>query len=553
MTANNKNSNNGTTPWWKGAVVYQIYPRSYLDTKGSGIGDLDGIRRKLDYIADLGVDAIWLSPIFPSPNRDFGYDVSDYCGVAPEMGDLDGFDRLLAEAHERGLKLILDQVLAHSSDQHAWFGESLLSRDNDKADWYVWADAKADGTPPNNWMSAFGGPAWSWHPLRRQYYHHKFLKQQPKLNFHEPAVVKALMDVLRFWLDRGVDGFRLDVAHAYIHDAQLQDNPPTPMDDRTWLDWAHAPRLQQHVHDSGLADNRWAMEQVRAVMNEYPDRMAFGEFAETPKMIGTYAGEPDRLHSAYTFDFLEDRSLAPSLFENYYSDVIGGDKGPWPCVTFSNHDITRPVTRWGGGKGDREGDDDLAKFGIALLLGLKGTALMYQGEELGLPDVDLGPEDICDPVGDLYFPYGKGRDGCRTPMPWAADEAGAGFTTGRPWLPIPEYHLDRAVGQQLGDSSSVLSFTRSVIAFRKTQKALRAGDIKFLTIDGILAFERSLDGERVLCLFNSGTKPVSIPTDVAKMLSSGEWGEPLFELGRLESADGTVTMPPRGAFFFRRA
>ena len=256
------------TPWWKGATVYQIYPRSYADSTGSGVGDLDGIRRKLDYIASLGVDAIWLSPIFPSPNRDYGYDVSDYCEIAPEMGSLEAFDALLSETHDRGLKLILDQVLAHSSDQHAWFKESLLSREGGKSNWYVWADAKEDGTPPNNWMSAFGGPAWSWHPVRRQYYHHKFLKQQPKLNFHEPAVVAALMNTLRFWLDRGVDGFRLDVAHAYLHDATLADNPAIPLAARTSLDWSHAPRLQRHVHDSGLPENRIAMEAVRSVINE---------------------------------------------------------------------------------------------------------------------------------------------------------------------------------------------------------------------------------------------------------------------------------------------
>ncbi len=542
MLEKNKN------PWWKGAVVYQIYPRSYLDTSGNGIGDLNGIRRKLDYIADLGVDAIWLSPIFPSPNRDFGYDVSDYCDVAPEMGGLDVFDQLLAEAHARGLKLILDQVLAHSSDQHAWFQESLLSRDNDKANWYVWADPREDGTPPNNWMSAFGGPAWSWHPLRRQYYHHKFLKQQPKLNFHEPRVVDALMDVLRFWLDRGVDGFRLDVAHAYVHDAALRDNPPVPLAERTWLDWAHAPRLQHHVHDSGLAENRWAMERVRAVMDEYPDRMAFGEFAETPKMIGTYAGEPDRLHSAYTFDFLEDRTLAPALFDNYYRDVIGGDAGPWPCVTFSNHDITRPVTRWGGG----QGDDDLAKFGIALLLGLKGTALMYQGEELGLPDVDLERNEICDPVGDLYFPFGKGRDGCRTPMPWSADDKEAGFTEGTPWLPIPSYHQKRAVDLQLYEASSVLAFSRAVIAFRKRHPALTIGEIRFLCTDGALVFERLTQEDRVLCLFNHSAEAVFLSAEIVKKIDGEGWHTRLFELGRLTVEKGEMSLSPRSAIFLGR-
>ena len=272
--------------WWKGAVVYQIYPRSFRDTNGDGIGDLKGIEEKLDHVAGLGADAIWLSPFYPSPNKDFGYDVSDYCDVAPEMGTLADFDRLVKETHKRGMKLIVDQVLAHTSEQHQWFQESQLSADNAKSDWYVWADAKEDGTVPNNWLSAFGGPAWSWNPVRRQYYHHKFLKSQPKLNFHNEEVVDACMNVLRFWLDRGVDGFRLDVANAYLHDARLTDNPPLPMEKRTFMDWAHAPRLQQHIHDANIPENEWAMKRVRAVMEEYDERLAFGEFSERQEMHG---------------------------------------------------------------------------------------------------------------------------------------------------------------------------------------------------------------------------------------------------------------------------
>ena len=538
------------TPWWKGATVYQIYPRSYADSTGSGVGDLDGIRRKLDYITSLGVDAIWLSPIFPSPNRDYGYDVSDYCEISPEMGSLEAFDALLSETHDRGLKLILDQVLAHSSDQHAWFKESLLSREGGKSNWYVWADAKEDGTPPNNWMSAFGGPAWSWHPVRRQYYHHKFLKQQPKLNFHEPAVVAALMNTLRFWLDRGVDGFRLDVAHAYLHDATLADNPAIPLAARTSLDWSHAPRLQRHVHDSGLPENRIAMEAVRSVINEYDDRLAFGEFAETPEMIGTYVGEPDRLQTAYTFDFLEDRSLAPSVFKSYYEDVIAKNGDPWPCVTFSNHDITRPVTRWGG----KRGDENLAKFGLTLLMALKGTVLLYQGEELGLPDVDLAYEDIRDPVGDLYYPFGKGRDGCRTPMPWISRAPQAGFTSGEPWLPIPDYHRSRAVDVQEETIGSVLKFTREVISFRRDNPALRAGDIEFHESDGsILAFSRTLDGEELVCVFNTGTREVTWSGQVASEIFSKEPCKSLFEVGSCLVGDSWVWLGPRSAAFFHPA
>ncbi|MEN6543200.1 alpha-glucosidase family protein [Parvibaculum sp.] len=531
----------GKKPWWQGAVVYQIYPRSFLDTDGDGIGDLKGIERKLDYVASLGADAIWLSPIYPSPNRDFGYDVSDYCGIAPEMGTMADFDRLVKETHARGLKLILDQVLSHTSDQHPWFQESLLSRNNAKADWYVWAEAKEDGTPPNNWLAAFGGAAWSWHPLRQQYYFHKFLKSQPKLNFHNPDVVEACMNVLRFWLDRGVDGFRLDVANSYVHDEHLRDNPPVPMAERTFANWAHAPRLQRHIYDANTPENEWAMKRVRKVMDEYDDRLAFGEFSEEPSMFGIYAGGMERLHTGYTFDFLEDWTFQPKVFRTYFDELLMPLDHLWPCVTFSNHDIVRPVTRWGGG----QGDDQLAKLELALLMTLKGTVLMYQGEELGLPEVDLERKWIQDPVGDLYFPFSKGRDGCRTPMPWEAASHEAGFTNGSPWLPIPDYHRVRAADAQQKDDASVLAFARHLIATRKAHAALVDGDIRFLEAEGdaILAFERVASGERLLCVFNLSR-------------NEAEWRlpqAPKDELLKLGSAtrDGTgIKLGPRSAAVF---
>ncbi|MDO8289249.1 MAG: alpha-glucosidase family protein [Parvibaculum sp.] len=496
-----------STPWWQGAVVYQIYPRSFRDSNGDGIGDLKGIEQKLDYIAALGVDAIWLSPVYPSPNRDFGYDVSDYCDIGPEMGTMADFDHMLKQAHQRGLKVIMDQVLSHSSDQHKWFQESLLSKTNPKADWYVWQDAREDGTPPNNWLAAFGGAAWSWHPVRRQYYFHKFLKSQPKLNFHNPQVVDACMDVLRFWLDRGVDGFRLDVANSYVHDPKLTDNPPVPMAERTALHWSHAPRLQQHIHDANTPENEWSMKRVRKVMDEYEDRLAFGEFSEEPSMFGLYAGGKERLHTGYTFDFLEDRSFKPAVFRKYYEELLKPLTELWPCVTFSNHDIVRPVTRWGG----RQGDDALAKLALTLLLTLKGTALMYQGEELGLPDVDIERKWLKDPVGDLYFPYGKGRDGCRTPMPWKPDAHEAGFTSGDPWLPIPDYHRNRTADAQEHDGASVLVHAKHIIATRKRHPALVTGEIEF--VDGVdekvLAFRRVGGGETLLCLFNLSREEVT--------------------------------------------
>ncbi|MBX3495854.1 MAG: alpha-glucosidase [Parvibaculum sp.] len=529
--------------WWKGAVVYQIYPRSFRDANGDGIGDLRGIEEKLDHVAGLGADAIWLSPIYPSPNRDFGYDVSDYCGIAPEMGTMADFDRLLAAVHSRGMKLILDQVLAHSSDQHAWFAESQLSADNPKSDWYVWADAKEDGTVPNNWLSAFGGPAWSWNPVRRQYYHHKFLKSQPKLNFHNPEVVSACMDVLRFWLDKGVDGFRLDVANSYLHDAALTDNPPLPRDERSFLDWAHAPRLQRHIHDANMPENEWAMKRVRATMDEYEDRLAFGEFSERPEMFGLYAGGPERLHTGYTFDFLEDWSFAPAVFRRYYEELLAPLPDLFPCVTFSNHDIVRPVTRWGGGRGDEE----LARLGLMLLVALKGTVLMFEGEDLGLPEVDLERHHIKDPVGDLYFPWSKGRDGCRTPMPWERHAHEAGFTAATPWLPIPDYHRERAVDVQQADGYSVLAHARAAVALRKAHPALKRGAISFLDAgDPVLAFEREGEGEKLICVFNLGKKPEA----AAFELPAGA-GDAVFTLGEVARDGSALKLGARAAAIFR--
>ncbi|PKQ03066.1 MAG: alpha-glucosidase, partial [Alphaproteobacteria bacterium HGW-Alphaproteobacteria-12] len=407
-------------------------------------------------------------------------------------------------------------------------------------DWYVWADAKEDGTVPNNWLSAFGGPAWSWNPVRRQYYHHKFLKSQPKLNFHNEEVVEACMNVLRLWLDRGVDGFRLDVANAYLHDATLADNPPLPMEKRSFMDWAHAPRLQQHIHDANREENEWAMKRVRAVMEEYDERLAFGEFSERQEMLGLYAGGLERLHTGYTFHFLEDWSFEPPIFREYYEELLAPLTDLFPCVTFSNHDIVRPVTRWGGG----QGDDALAKLALTILVALKGTVLMYQGEELGLPEVDLDRKDIKDPVGDLYFPWVKGRDGCRTPMPWESGAAGAGFTTGTPWLPIPDYHKVRAADVQAGDGNSVLAHARQVVALRKVHPALKLGDIRFIDTEGkVLAFTREAEGERLLCVFNLGAEAASFG------LLEGA-GEVVFELGEVEREGNSLSLAARtGAIF----
>jgi alpha-glucosidase len=490
-----------SNPWWRGAVVYQIYPRSYVDANGDGLGDLPGIISKLDYIASLGVDAVWLSPIYPSPQADFGYDVSDYCGIEPAYGTLADFDRLLEAAHKRGLKLILDQVLSHTSIEHEWFQMSRSSRDNPKADWYVWAEPKDDGTVPNNWLAAFGGPAWSYWPERRQYYHHKFYREQPKLNLHNPECAAAVLRSVEFWLARGVDGFRLDVANAYFHDPDLTDNPAIPAAQRGAFEWGHPPRMQRHSHDANRPDNFVFLERLRSVVDRFPDRFVFGEISEQPERIKDYVGDK-RLHSVYAFDFLEDQSFAAEAFRTAYARWQAWP-GFFPCIAFSNHDFLRPVTRWQRGQKLEARDDALAKLSLALLLTLEGNALLYQGEELGLPEADIALARIQDPVGRLYYPLTKGRDGCRTPMPWTVGGPNAGFGAGVPWLPIPDIHRTLSVDAQEQLDGSVLQFARAFIRLRKAHPALTAGKIRFLDADeGILSFERIATNEHITCVFN---------------------------------------------------
>ena len=524
------------TPWWQGAVVYQIYPRSFCDSDADGVGDLKGIASKLDYIVALGVDAIWLSPIHPSPNRDFGYDVADFDTIAPEMGTLEIFDALIAEAHRRGLKVIMDEVLSHTSDLHPWFQESLKSRDGEKADWYVWADPREDGTPPNNWLSVFGGPAWSYHPARRQYYFHKFLKQQPKLNLYNREARKAALDVLRFWLDRGVDGFRLDVANSYLHDAALRNNPAVPMAERTSHHWGHAPNLQRRTRDSNLPENREVLDEIRTLVDGYGDRFVFGEFSEEPSLLGHFAGRDHGLHTGYTFAFLDDRSFRPQVFADHYA-FLNAIEGLWPCVTMSNHDVPRAVTRYGR---TLEADPALAHVALALLVSLRGTVLLYQGEELGLPDGPIERHQIRDPVGELYFPFSKGRDPCRTPMPWVAGKPNLGFSHGEPWLPMAPAHRALAAASQERDTDATLHLARRLIALRKAHQALRLGDIRMREAGAqVLAFERASEGRRVVCAFNLSR------SDATTALVTP--GQALLTLGRVTAGQGQLNLGPLSA------
>lgn len=487
-----------TAPWWKGAVVYQVYIRSYCDSNGDGYGDFRGLISKLDYIAKLGVDAIWLSPVHPSPDRDWGYDVADYDGVHPDYGTMADFDELLAEAHKRGLKILLDEVLCHTSDEHAWFAASQQPG-SDKADWYVWADPQGDGSPPNNWLAVFGGPAWAYKPTRRQYYHHKFLRQQPKLNWHTPAAKAAALKVLDDWLVRGVDGFRLDVANAYLHDDKLRDNPAIPVEERTNAIWAHVTNFQRHIHDSNLEENKAELDVIRRTVDAHADRFVFGEFSEEFERSGAYLPSDKGLHAGYTFVMLVARKLGPKFMRTHLAD-LAQYPDHWPCMSFSNHDVPRTVTRFSG---KLEPNPPLAKLMLALLFALRGTVLMYQGEELGLPDSDLRRDQLRDPVGDLYYPVDKGRDGCRSPMPWTAEGKNFGFSSGTPWLPQNPAYRGLAASEQDGDADSTLNFARRFLAARRESEALRLGEITVLDVpDPILAFVRTHGGERVLCVLN---------------------------------------------------
>ncbi|MDX0996580.1 DUF3459 domain-containing protein [Sinorhizobium medicae] len=496
--------------WWRGAVIYQVYPRSFQDTDGDGMGDLRGVTRRLPHIASLGVDAIWLSPFFTSPQADMGYDVSDYCDVDPMFGTLDDFDEMMAEAHRLGLKVIIDQVISHTSDRHPWFMESRSSRTNAKADWYVWADPKPDGTAPNNWLSIFGGPGWEWDGVRRQYYLHNFLSSQPDLNFHNPEVQEAVLATVRFWLDRGVDGFRLDTANFYFHDRLLRDNPPlVPDPDATSRD---APEvnpygMQNHLYDKTQPENIDFLRRFRALLDEYGGRATVGEIGDGSRSLQTvaaYTSGGDKLHMCYTFDLLGPEFTARHIrrcVESFQATVADG----WVCWAFSNHDVMRHVSRFALREADRA---RVAKLAISLLATLRGTICLYQGEELGLPEAELAFEELRDPYGIRFWPAFAGRDGCRTPMVWGSELKNAGFSDGVPWLSVREGHRTLAVDAQDGVEGSVLEHYRDTLEFRRRRPALVDGDMAFLgTNQDILVFTREKDGDRLLFVFNLTPEP----------------------------------------------
>ncbi len=497
-----------TQPWWRGGVIYQIYPRSFLDTNGDGVGDLPGIIDRLDYVAALGVDAIWIAPFFKSPMADFGYDIADYRDVDPLFGTLQDFDQLLAKAHGLGLKVMIDQVLSHTSVEHAWFRESRQSRDNPKADWYVWADAKADGTPPNNWLSLFGGCAWQWEPRRGQYYLHNFLTSQPDLNFHHAEVRAAALDSVKFWLDRGVDGLRLDAINFCFHDRQLRDNPPKPADKRVGRGFSpdNPYAFQYHYYNNTQPENLAFLEDLRALLDRYPGTAALGEISSEDSLATTAEYTRDgRLHMGYSFELLTD-DFSAGYIRNTVRNLEAQMRDGWPCWAISNHDVERVLSRWGNG----DASPKLANLLTAMVCSLRGSVCVYQGEELALTEAEVPYESLKDPYGIAFWPNFKGRDGCRTPMPWS-DTEHAGFSRSNPWLPVPSKHQTLSVTQQEADPHSALRGFRAFMHWRKTQPALCRGEIVFLdTAEPVLAFVRELNGEKVLVVFNLAIATIDV-------------------------------------------
>ncbi|MFM1764453.1 MAG: Oligo,6-glucosidase 1 [Pseudomonadota bacterium] len=503
--------------WWRGGVIYQIYPRSFADSNGDGVGDLPGITKHLDYVAKLGADAVWLSPIFKSPMKDFGYDVSDYCDVDPLFGTLDDFRTMVNKAHDLGLRVMIDQVLSHTSDQHPWFAESRASRNNPKADWYVWADAKDDGNPPNNWLSIFGGSAWQWDTRRRQYYLHNFLTSQPDLNYHNPDVVEAILGTVKFWLELGVDGYRLDTANYYFHDKQLRDNPGRgqPKGNDPAVNDVNPYGWQYHKFDKTQPENLGFLKQLRALLDQYPNTTMVGEIGDDDGLtvMAEYTSGTDKLHMAYSFDL-----LGPDSSSTYLHDLMTrfAEKNAtgWPSWALSNHDVVRVGSRWGG----ESADVRKLRVAAAFQMCLRGSPCLYQGDELGLPEAQVAYEDLQDPYGITMWPEFKGRDGCRTPMPWDGKAADMGFGSGtqKPWLPLTEAYRRLAVSEQDKDPQSLLNFYRGLLAWRKGQDVLLHGDQALLPAHKqVMAFVREHEGKKVLCAFNfsDSTATMDLPAE----------------------------------------
>ena len=533
--------------WWKGAIIYQVYPRSFKDSNGDGIGDLQGIISKLSYIQSLGVDAIWISPFFKSPMKDFGYDISDYRAIDDIFGTLDDFDSLVEKAHDLNIKVIIDQVPSHTSDQHLWFKESRTDATNPKADWYVWADAKADGSPPNNWLSIFGGSAWQWDEGRQQYFLHNFLSNQPDLNYHNSDVQKQIIQEMAFWLKRGVDGLRLDAINFCVHDKLLRDNPTKPMCERKARGFSedNPYASQYHVYDNTQEDNVVFLEAVRDLLNQFPGTVALGEINSdnSLKTLAEYTSSNKRLHMGYSFELLSEES-STSYIRKTVETLEANIESGWPCWAVSNHDVARVVSRWGSGHAKNSAS--FAKIISMLVCSLRGTVCTYQGEELGLTEAEVSYEHLQDPFGIQFWPEFKGRDGCRTPMPWESQGKHLGFSHAQPWLPIAKDHIPLSVDLQERDADSTLNNYREFIRWRKTQDVMRLGNISFFdTPENTLGLLRKYENECIIAYFNLSEDTVLI--DTVRELNIKPIEDEAFSTGVYK--EGELRLPSYSAFF----
>jgi len=492
--------------WWRDGIIYQIYPRSFADSNNDGIGDLQGIISKLDYLENLGVDAIWLSPIYPSPDVDFGYDVADYKDIDPKFGTMKDFDQLVKEAKKRDIHIILDLVLNHTSDQHPWFIESKKSKDNPFHDWYLWHDPKPNGDPPNNWQAIFGGSAWEYDPQLDQYYYHMFYKEQPDVNWRNPNVREAMLDVFRFWLKKGVDGFRLDVFNAYFKDEEFKDNPPK-LGIRPF-DW------QEHIYDVSQPEMYPLLNDIREILDKYKETYAIGEtFLADTEQTASYCGE-DKLHAAFNFEFAENRWHPKRFLNSTLKWYQALNEDAWPNNFLSNHDTERAASRYCFGEDDRR-----AKVAAAMLLTLKGTPFIYYGEEIGMRDIPIRKKaDVKDPIGKTFWPFHKGRDGCRAPMQWNS-EVNAGFSDTDPWLPIHQDYPERNVEQQISGPDSLLNFFKKIITIRRSEPAIQKGDFTPLVEDPsrILAYQRTYADDSIVVILNFSSRELSFT------LPEGNW------------------------------
>jgi len=496
--------------WWRDGVIYQIYPRSFMDSNNDGIGDLPGITQKLDYLQDLGVDAVWLSPVYTSPDVDFGYDVANYREIDPKFGGMPAFDKFLYEAHRRNIRVIMDLVLNHTSDQHEWFQQSKSSKNNPFRDWYIWKKATDGGKPPNNWKSRFGGSGWEWDSKTEEYYFHMFFKQQPDLNWRNPKVFNEILEMIKFWLDKGVDGFRLDVFNAFFKDINFTDNPYkiglTKFDQ------------QKHIYDADQPEMFDFLQKFRKMLDSYPKRYSVGEtFMGDEHTAAKYVGD-QALHAAFEFSFINNRYKPSAFYKSIEKWENALEEIGWPSYFLNNHDDPRSATRH-----TRSEDDERLKVLATLLLTVRGTPFLYYGEEIGMRDIPISRKsDVLDPVGRHFWPFYKGRDGCRSPMQWNSEQF-AGFSDHQPWLPVHANHNWRNVASQQADQNSLLNFYKKLIRIRKLTPALQKGMYLPITYEPrkILAYVRQTPEQTALIALNFSKKNVGLV--LSSKLLGADW------------------------------